>query len=203
MAQWYRICLPMQKLQATQVQFLSREEPPRVGNGTQLQYYCLENPMDRGVWRATVHGSAESDTTECTHVRAHTQHTHHMHYKWLNGCACKESTCYAGPRLEYKTTFLNGFWYLLFFFLGIHLTYFERQLQLAAFRTFMKVTHRKMHHWSYLQTSINSLLWCSSVSNCSMALPVIPHIRASFYSLASLPRCSCLTIYIPEHVTFD
>ena len=46
----------MQKLQATQVQFLSREEPPRVGNGTQLQYYCLENPMDRGVWRATVHG---------------------------------------------------------------------------------------------------------------------------------------------------
>ena len=136
------------------------------------------------------------------HTRAHT-HTHHMHYKWLNGCACEESTCYAAPRLEYKTTFLNGFWYLLIFFLGIHLTYFERQLQLAAFRTFMKVTHRKMHHWSYLQTSINSLLWCSSVSNCSIALPVIPHIRVSFYSPASLPRCSCLTIYMPEHVTFD
>ena len=81
--------------------------------------------MDRGVWRATVHGSAESDMTECTHVRAHTQHTHHMHYKWLNGCACKESTCYAGPRLEYKTTFLNGFWYLLIFFLGIHLTFWK------------------------------------------------------------------------------
>ena len=29
---------------------------PRAGNGNSLQYSCLENPMDRGVWRATVHG---------------------------------------------------------------------------------------------------------------------------------------------------
>ena len=27
-----------------------------VGNGNPLQYSCLENPMDRGAWRATVHG---------------------------------------------------------------------------------------------------------------------------------------------------
>ena len=26
------------------------------GNGNPLQYYCLENPMDRGAWWATVHG---------------------------------------------------------------------------------------------------------------------------------------------------
>ena len=29
---------------------------PGVGNGNPLQYSCLENPMDRGAWRATVHG---------------------------------------------------------------------------------------------------------------------------------------------------
>ena len=29
------------------------------GNGTPLQYSCLENPMDRGAWKATVHGVAE------------------------------------------------------------------------------------------------------------------------------------------------
>ena len=28
------------------------------GNGKSLQYSCLENPMDRGVWGATVHGVA-------------------------------------------------------------------------------------------------------------------------------------------------
>ena len=28
------------------------------GNGTLLQYFCLESPMDRGVWWAAVHGVA-------------------------------------------------------------------------------------------------------------------------------------------------
>ena len=32
------------------------------GNGNPLQYSCLENPMDRGVWWATVHGVAKSRT---------------------------------------------------------------------------------------------------------------------------------------------
>ena len=31
---------------------------PGEGNGNPLQYSCLENPMDRGSWRATVHGLA-------------------------------------------------------------------------------------------------------------------------------------------------
>ena len=34
------------------------------GNGNPLQYSCLENSKDRGVWRATVHGVTKSDTTE-------------------------------------------------------------------------------------------------------------------------------------------
>ena len=32
------------------------------GNGTPLRYSCLENPMDRGAWWATVHGVAKSQT---------------------------------------------------------------------------------------------------------------------------------------------
>ena len=37
---------------------------PGGGNGSPLQYSCLGNPTDRGDWRATVHGSQESDTAE-------------------------------------------------------------------------------------------------------------------------------------------
>ena len=44
---------------------------PGEGNGTPLQYSCLENLMDRGVWLATVHRVAESDMTEHTHARMH------------------------------------------------------------------------------------------------------------------------------------
>ena len=33
-----------------------------VGNGNALRYSCLENPMDRGTWRATVHGVTKSRT---------------------------------------------------------------------------------------------------------------------------------------------
>ena len=32
------------------------------GNGNPLQYYCLENPMDRGAWQAAVYGVAKSRT---------------------------------------------------------------------------------------------------------------------------------------------
>ena len=58
---------------------------PGVGNGNPLQYSCLENPMDRGAWQATVHGSAKSQTQlsngarahahACTHTQTQT-HTH-------------------------------------------------------------------------------------------------------------------------------
>ena len=41
------------------------------GNGNSRQYSCLENPMDRRVWQATVQGVAKSLTH--THTHTHTQ----------------------------------------------------------------------------------------------------------------------------------
>ena len=44
---------------------------PREGNGNPLQYFCLENSVDREAWQATAHRVAESDMTEqlSTHAR--------------------------------------------------------------------------------------------------------------------------------------
>ena len=39
---------------------------PGGGHGNPLQYSCLENPMDRGIWWVTVHRVAELDTDEVT-----------------------------------------------------------------------------------------------------------------------------------------
>ena len=38
------------------------ERSPGGGHGNPLQYSCLGNPMDRGAWRAIVHGVAKSQT---------------------------------------------------------------------------------------------------------------------------------------------
>ena len=47
---------------------------PRGGNGTPLQYSCLENPMDTGAWRAAVHGVAihalEKEMATCSSILA-------------------------------------------------------------------------------------------------------------------------------------
>ena len=43
---------------------LESGKSPAVRNGNLLQYSCLENPMGRGTWWATVHGVTESNTTE-------------------------------------------------------------------------------------------------------------------------------------------
>ena len=54
----------------TQVQSLGQEDSPGEGHGYPLQYPCLENPMGRGPWRATVHGGRkESDTPEPLHFK--------------------------------------------------------------------------------------------------------------------------------------
>ena len=50
---------------------------PGEGNGTPLQYSCLENPMDRGAWRSIVHGRTEQLTllvkTKVTEIILRTQ----------------------------------------------------------------------------------------------------------------------------------
>ena len=41
---------------------LGLRRSPGEENGNPYQYSCLENPMDRGAWQATVHGVSKSQT---------------------------------------------------------------------------------------------------------------------------------------------
>ena len=49
------------------------QRSPGQGNGSPLQFPCLENPLDRGGWRATIHGvtqrlgTAEATEQACMH----------------------------------------------------------------------------------------------------------------------------------------
>ena len=47
---------------------------PGVGNGNPLQYSWLENPMDRGVWWATVHEAAELGATKQASIHSAKNH---------------------------------------------------------------------------------------------------------------------------------
>ena len=49
-------------MQQTQIRSLRWEDSPGEGNGNQPQHSCLENPVNRGAWWATVHGVAKSRT---------------------------------------------------------------------------------------------------------------------------------------------
>ena len=50
------------------------------GRGNPLQYFCLENPMDRGAWQATVHRVTESRTRLSDQARA--QYTSYFYCSW-------------------------------------------------------------------------------------------------------------------------
>ena len=49
-------------IQETRVQFPGQEDLLEKGMAYPLQYPCLENPMDRGAWWATVHGVTKNQT---------------------------------------------------------------------------------------------------------------------------------------------
>ena len=62
------VCMPSSGIAGSYGSSISsffKESPHRSsgeGNGTPLQYSCLENPMDGGAWKAAVHGVAEGRT---------------------------------------------------------------------------------------------------------------------------------------------
>ena len=61
-AQSLIICLPVQETQQIWVQSLGQEDPLEKGRATHSKYPCLDSPMDRGAWWATVHRVTKGGT---------------------------------------------------------------------------------------------------------------------------------------------
>ena len=85
---------------------------PGGGQGSPLQYSCLENPTYRGAWWAIVHGVTESDTTESTKYRCTMQRIscclHYLfYYKTLENCLQTHFVLSSLP-LDYDTATLIG-----------------------------------------------------------------------------------------------
>ena len=58
------------------------ERSPRGGHGNPLQDSCLENPMDRGEWQATVHRVAKNQTQlKCLSTQQHSKTTEMLQQK--------------------------------------------------------------------------------------------------------------------------
>ena len=69
-ARWVKNTPVMWETQADTSLSPKRGKTPGGGHGNPLQCSCLENPMERAAWWATVHGVTESDMTEGTeHAR--------------------------------------------------------------------------------------------------------------------------------------
>ena len=55
------------------------------GNGYPLQYFCPENPMDRGAWWSTVHGVAKSQTQlNDYHTHTHTEQAKNLRFYYAS-----------------------------------------------------------------------------------------------------------------------
>ena len=82
---------------------------PRLGrfpggeHGNPLQYSCLENPMDRGAWQATVHGITKS-WTWLKRLTTHTQHTAKYNYSYCRLKGLIYNTFFPMPKL-----YTNGY----------------------------------------------------------------------------------------------
>ena len=85
---WWCSVMNPHAMQETWVQSLGWEESPGAGHINPLLYSCLENPMDRGAWWATVHGVEKSQTQLSTRVRVclclHPQTCTHTQMRKLN-----------------------------------------------------------------------------------------------------------------------
>ena len=90
------------------VRSLGREDPLEEGTGNPLHYSCLENPMDRGAWRATVHS-----VHRVGYNWSNLAHTHLVSICWAL-MMCQAPYIWSSPNLFRQVLLLSTFPFLFF-----------------------------------------------------------------------------------------
>ena len=90
---------------------------PGGGHGNPLQYSCLENPMDRGAWWATVHAAAAAKSLQSDSVRPHRRQPTRLPHPWDSpgkntgvGCHCLLQCMKVKVKLLSRVRFLATPW---------------------------------------------------------------------------------------------
>ena len=90
---------------------------PGEGNGSPLQYSCLESPIDRGPWWAIVHRVTELDMTKLVHVHTHTRpityEIKHESFAWQLGLTLQNVPLILLQIIDCLPEHLSLFWLLL------------------------------------------------------------------------------------------
>ena len=97
---------------------------PGGGYGNPVQCSCLENPMDRGAWRATVHGVAKSRTqlSDWTELKGHKRRLAQIrrYFSWIERQTHRDVPFFLKVIYEPKTLFQFGNWIHEFIFAHAH-----------------------------------------------------------------------------------
>ena len=78
---------------------------PEGGHGNPLQYSCLDSPMDRGAWRATIHGVAKNQTQLSVRLIHKTQYSFSFLFQEPSGFCVRlncESTSLTGSVMNLR-----------------------------------------------------------------------------------------------------
>ena len=75
------------------------ERSPGGGHGNRVQYSCLENPLDRGAWWATVHGVAKSRTGCAIEHTINQKMKDHINAPTVFGCALSQHRAFLVAQL--------------------------------------------------------------------------------------------------------
>ena len=132
------------------VQSLGQEDSLKEGNDNPLQYSCLRNPMDRGAWRATVPGVAESWTLCSNWV--HTFYTYSRR-QMLNSHVSPTSVTLASPLLSHIFCCSLVFPFFFFKFTLFFLNFIFKLYIIVLVLPNIKMNHKNIYLFGCIQPS--------------------------------------------------